>query len=89
MALLKKCCLQTRLDLFDVIEIPTKSNEYATRLANSFEHAILLCGGGKDIGIMSETKAPLCHGINTAVAGPTDLDIERDLEQLHNFLDDR
>ena len=35
--------------MVDVLEIPTKSKENATRLTNAFEHAVQLCGGGKEI----------------------------------------
>jgi len=32
------------------VEIPIKNQDYAKRLANAFERAVQLCGGGKDIG---------------------------------------
>lgn len=32
------------------VPIAVKTNEYAKRLANAFEHAVQLCGGGKEIG---------------------------------------
>jgi hypothetical protein len=39
-----------KTDKIDTTSISMKNKEYATRMANAFERAVQLCGGGKEIG---------------------------------------